>query len=124
MTETTPATTSAERIRNGVLSVPGVADMHAGTFGEIATHLPGRRVGGVRIDRSGVRVHVIVYLGTDIAAVARQVRAAAAIAAPGAGPYTVVVEDVVPQAAAVDDRTLEANPLNVSSDMSRETRKS
>jgi hypothetical protein len=108
--ETTTSTTPAERIRDGVLSVPGVADMHTGAFGEVVTHLPGRRVGGVRIDRSGVQVHVIVYLGVEITAVARQVRAAAATAAPGAGPYTVVVEDVVPQPGPTETAPLGANP--------------
>ena len=86
---------SAVLIRERVLSVDGVADLHAGTFGEIATHLPGRRVNGVRVGRSGVEVHVVIYLDTDVAGVARGVRAAAVAAAPGASGYTVVVEDVV-----------------------------
>ena len=86
---------SAVLIRERVLSVDGVADLHAGTFGEIATHLPGRRVNGVRVGRSGVEIHVVTYLDVDVAGVARNVRAAAVSAAPGAIGYTVVVEDVV-----------------------------
>jgi hypothetical protein len=123
-TAITAATTPAERIRDAVLSVPGVADMHSGTFGEVVTHLPGRRVRGVRINPSGVRVHVIVYLDVHIPAVAQRVRAAATAAAPGVGPYSVVVEDVVAPQPPSETPSFEVHPENVSPDMFRETRKS
>jgi uncharacterized alkaline shock family protein YloU len=118
------ATAPAERIRDAVLSVPGVADMHSGTFGQIVTHLPGRRVRGVRINRSGVQVHVVVHLNVDIPAVAQQIRAAAVAAAPGVGPYTVVVEDVAEPQTRSETASFAVHPENVSRDMFTETRKS
>ncbi|WP_205739614.1 hypothetical protein [Georgenia sp. SYP-B2076] len=50
----------ADAVAAAVLAVPGVARLHAGAFGEVATYLPGRRVPGVRIGPGGVEVHVVV----------------------------------------------------------------
>ena len=84
----------ADRIAAAVLAVPGVAGLHAGMFGEVATYLPGRRVTGVRITADAVEVHVSVLLDTPIRATAAAIRRAVA-------PWTtqavdVTVEDVVP----------------------------
>lgn len=85
----------AERIRDTVIALDGVADLHGGAFGEIATYLPGGRVAGVRVDRSGIEVHVVVYLEADITHVAEEVRGAAQALFSDQRPCTVVVEDVV-----------------------------
>lgn len=79
-----------------VRSVNGVADLHAGVFGEAATYLPGRRVPGVRITPEGTEVHVALRLGAPIRATAQAVRRA--VAAHVAGPVDVTVEDIVEDA--------------------------
>lgn len=89
----TAGLTPAERVAGAVLSLDGVAEMHSGVLGEIATYLPGRRVNGVQLGRSGVEVHVVLYLDVDITSVASEVQR---VASDTAGiPATVVVEDVV-----------------------------
>lgn len=85
----------ADRVREAVLAVEGVAGLHAGTFGDVATYLPGRRVSGVRTGKAGVEVHVVVYLDADVRYVAHAVRAAAVAQLERPLPCTVVVEDVV-----------------------------
>ncbi|MFD4183444.1 hypothetical protein ACFWPB_20405, partial [Rhodococcus sp. NPDC058514] len=42
-------TEPADLIADAVLAVPGVAGLHGGMFGEVATYLPGRRVLGVAL---------------------------------------------------------------------------
>ena len=85
----------ADRVREAVLAVEGVAGLHAGTFGDVATYLPGRRVSGVRTGKAVVEVHVVVYLDADVRYVAHAVRAAAVAQLERPLPCTVVVEDVV-----------------------------
>lgn len=83
----------ADRVAAAVRAVPAVADLHAGSFGEVATHLPGRRVLGVRLGETA-EVHVAAVHGTPLPALAEAVRA---VVAPLTGtPVRVVVEDVVP----------------------------
>ncbi len=82
----------AEAAAAAALSVPGVSELHSGSFGEVATYLPGRRVAGVRVRDSGTSVHVSVAFGADVRQVASDVRRAVATVAPG--PVEVVVEDV------------------------------
>ncbi|MGL5861474.1 MAG: hypothetical protein ACRCY9_09490, partial [Phycicoccus sp.] len=61
---TTPATPDlADRVAEAVLAVPGVAGLHGGTFGEVATYLPGRRVIGIRLNDVAAEVHVTVVYG-------------------------------------------------------------
>jgi uncharacterized alkaline shock family protein YloU len=81
-----------------VLAVPGVAALHAGTFGEVASYLPGRRVVGVRCNDGQVEVHIVVLWGVPVAATADAVRSA--VAALGARTVDVTVQDVVDPAAA------------------------
>lgn len=95
MSETASTTSDAERIRAAVLATDGVAELHSGAFGEIATYLPGGRVAGIRVDRSDIEVHIVVYLEADIRDVAENVRGAAQALFPDRRPCTVVVEDVV-----------------------------
>jgi hypothetical protein len=77
-------------------AVPGVAALHGGSYGDIATYLPGRRLVGVRIGRQGEPVEVAVVLGLErtIPAVVADVRGAVA-AVCGDRPVDVTVADVV-----------------------------
>lgn len=83
----------ADAVAAAVRAVPGVVDLHAGTFGEVATYLPGRRVTGVRVRDDGVAVHVVLRFGVPVLDTAQRVRAAVQVLAPG--PVDVSVEDVV-----------------------------
>ncbi|MFD4368309.1 hypothetical protein [Rhodococcus sp. NPDC058521] len=64
----------ADLIAAAVLDVPGVAGLHGGTFGEVGTYLPGRRVAGVRTDETSTDVHVTVYFDVAVADVAQRIR--------------------------------------------------
>ena len=75
-----------------VLATPGVAALHAGTFGEVATYLPGRRVAGVRTLDDGYDIHVVTAWGHPVMATADAVRQAVQRVAPGR--VDVTVEDV------------------------------
>lgn len=88
----------ADDIATAVLNVPGVAALHGGMFGEVATYLPGRRVTGVRILEDKVEVHVCVLMGAPIRDTAAAIRATASAVADL--PVDVTVEDVVPSAPA------------------------
>ncbi len=66
----------ADLVATATRSVPGVNDLHAGAFGEVATYLPGRRVTGVRIGESVTEVHVVVEMGAPVLATAESIRAA------------------------------------------------
>ena len=85
----------ADVIAGAVLGVPGVAALHAGMFGEVATYLPGRRVTGVRITDDRVDVHVTVHEGVDVRRTAAAVREAVA-RIPAVTTVDVTVEDIAP----------------------------
>jgi len=82
----------ADRVRAAVLAVPGVADMHSGSFGEVATYLPGRRVDGVRVRSDSTEVHVVIEWGVPAGRTADAVRAATAKIT--ATRVDVVIQDV------------------------------
>lgn len=83
----------ADRVAAAVRAVAGVADLHTGAFGEVATHLPGRRVGGVQIRTDHCAVHVVLYWGAPVLATADRVRA---VVTPLVGTRVdVTIEDVV-----------------------------
>lgn len=85
----------ADAVADAVVAVEGVGGLHAGSFGEVGTLLPGRRVAGVRVVDSGAEVHITVEMGHRITDVADAVVAAVE---PLVGtPVQVVVEDVVPR---------------------------
>lgn len=86
------AETPADRVAAAVLGVPGVAGLHGGVLGEVATYLPGRRVAGVRLGDGVTWVHVVLAWGAPVAATADAVRRVAAAQAPGT--VHVTVEDV------------------------------
>jgi plasmid stabilization system protein ParE len=55
----------AERVAAAVAAHPSVARLHAGVFGDVATHLPGGRLIGVRIGGTGEPVEIAVVLHPD-----------------------------------------------------------
>lgn len=67
----------AERVTAAVLAHPDVAGLHGGTFGVIATLLPGRRLLGVRLGEGGepVELGVVLRLDRPIPAVVADLRA-------------------------------------------------
>ena len=87
-----PVAEAADAVRALVLAVPGVAALHAGRFGEVATYLPGRRVTGVKLTEDRVEVHVVVEHDAPIRAVAQQIHAV--VAAVVTVPVQVFVEDL------------------------------
>ncbi len=95
----------ADLIAARVLGVPGVAGLHGGEFGEVATYLPGRRVLGVRLTDPGCAVHIVVAYPNNVVDVADAVHHA--VAPLIAGPVTVTVEDVADSTAAAPADTLE-----------------
>lgn len=91
MSPTGPDTVDA--VAQAVRSVPGVADLHAGPFGEVGTYLPGRRVPGIRQGANGTDVHVTLLFGSPVRETAVRIRHV--VAALTGGPVHVTVEDVV-----------------------------
>lgn len=81
-----------------VLAVPGVASLHGGRFGEIATHLPGRRVVGIRFAGERGEVHITVHVdeaamaSTSVIEIAEAAREAASAIVDV--PIDVIVEDL------------------------------
>ena len=72
----------AEGVRDAAVAVDGVAALHGGRVGEIATYLPNTRIEGLkaisRDGRSGFEVHFVfdVASGRKVQDVAEDVRAA------------------------------------------------
>ncbi|MBA3266105.1 MAG: Asp23/Gls24 family envelope stress response protein [Nocardioidaceae bacterium] len=83
-----PAFEPVEGLAAAVQSCAGVASLSGGTFGEVATYLPGRRVRGVRLTDETVEVHIVAFWGPPLPPVAAQIRVAAA---PFAGSRTIDV---------------------------------
>ena len=82
----------AAELAERVLAVDGVADLHSGSFGEVALLYPGHRVPGLRLDRSGrLEVHVVADLAraTDLRSLSVDGRGAVG----GDRPIDVVVAD-------------------------------
>jgi plasmid stabilization system protein ParE len=77
----------AQRVADAVAAHPAVARLDGGAFGSVATHLPGRRLLGVRIGRGDEPVEIAVVLHgrrpiPDVVRVLRR-RVAAVCAAAG-----------------------------------------
>lgn len=66
----------AEQVASAVRAHPSVARLHGGQFGAIATHLPGRRLVGVRIGVGDepVELGVVLHLDRPIPPVVREIR--------------------------------------------------
>jgi len=90
---TAPGAELADDVVAAVVAVPGVAAMHSGRFGEVATYLPGRRVAGVRVRADLVEVHVTANWGSDLLPLADAIRLAAASVA--SRTVHVVIQDVL-----------------------------
>lgn len=94
---------TARAISRAVTTVPGVAELTSGAYGEIALLYPGERVAGMRLERGladadRLEIHVIVDLsvlglGTDLHAFSRRIRSVAS--AHTELPVTVVLADAV-----------------------------
>ncbi len=83
----------ADTVAAAARAVPGVFDLHSGTFGEVASYLPGRRVIGVRLTPQRCEVHVVVTSGTPVLEIASTVQTV--VAALVGTPVDVTVEDIV-----------------------------
>jgi hypothetical protein len=73
----------AEAVAAAVRGCPSVAGLAAGSFGEAATYLPGKRVLGVRMTSDRLDIHVVARYGVPIPVLAAEVRAALARLARG-----------------------------------------
>ena len=81
MTSPASASTSlgratADRLAAAIRSVRGVADLHAGRYGEVATLFPRHRVNGLRRTPGELEVHLVVDLdaGRPLYEIAAEVR--------------------------------------------------
>ncbi len=103
-------TVDADRVAERTLAVPGVAALHGGQFGEVATYLPGRRVHGVALTDTECSVHIVVAYPNNVCDVARSVHLTVAPLLPV--PVTVTVEDVTVEDVTVENVTVAAGPPN------------
>lgn len=94
--------TLADRIVAAVREVPGVASMHPGRYGEVATHLPHRRVIGIQLRDDSTAVHITLAWGADLLATGDAVRQT--VSRLIGRPVHIVIEDVLgpPGAAGAD----------------------
>ena len=83
----------SERIVAAVLETPGVAAMHGGAFGEVATYLPGRRVTGVTVGPTSCAVHLAARYPANVVDTAERVRAA--VESLVDVPVDVTIEDLL-----------------------------
>lgn len=91
-----------DRVATAVEQVGDVDHLHSGLAGEIATYLPGRRVGGVRVREGRVEVHIAVRGQRPLHETGAEVRRAV-LGVVGARPVDVVIGDVVQVASAAAD---------------------
>ena len=87
----------SERVADALLAHPDVVRLSGGTFGSIATYLPGRRLLGVSLGEGEepTRIGVVLRLGARVRPTAEALRALVA-AQTGARRVDVVVADVEP----------------------------
>ncbi|WP_131745301.1 hypothetical protein [Frankia sp. Cppng1_Ct_nod] len=90
-------------IADAVAGCPAVAALSPGPSGDVATHIPGRRVVGVRTAPAGVAIHVVARFGPTMAEIAGQIRAAVTAVAPDCGKIDIVVDDLVVDGSAIHD---------------------
>jgi hypothetical protein len=83
-----------DRLAATVLGVPGVADLYGGSMGEIGTHLPGRRIAGLRQRSDRIEITVVAEFGRELNQLAEAVRAAAA--AHTSEQVDVTIGDIAP----------------------------
>jgi hypothetical protein len=87
--------TLSERVAGALLAHPDVVRLSGGTFGSIATYLPGRRLVGVSLGDGDepARISVVLRLGARVRPTAEALRALVA-AETGARRVDVVVTDL------------------------------
>jgi hypothetical protein len=86
----------ADAVAAAVLAHPGVARLHGGAFGTVASYLPGRRVIGVRLpleDTDPVVIAVVARMGVPLPLLAQEL-GAAVVAVVGPIAVDVTVADV------------------------------
>ncbi len=83
-----PAPEPVEMLAIAIQSCPGVSSLSGGTFGEVATYLPGRRVRGIRLTDRTVEIHIVAFWGQPLPEVAAQIRG---LSAPFAGARSIDV---------------------------------
>jgi hypothetical protein len=81
-----------DEVASTVLRIAGIAGLHGGEFGEIATYLPGRRVAGIRLGPSGCEIHVTALYPADLPALGEAVRRY--VEPVVGGPVSVVFQDI------------------------------
>lgn len=117
--EALPAVAVARIVAAAARGTPGVADLHPGIAGEIATYGDGGKVGGVRVHVKPTRratVHVVARYGRPLDELGDDVRArveeAVAAALPEAGPMPVDVHvaDVRVEEEALPEQAAPAGP--------------
>jgi hypothetical protein len=82
-----------EAIATRVAACQGVIELSAGSSGTVATHLPGRRVVGVRAQGERIQIHVVGAWDAAIPVLAGEIRKKIAAFVDGR-PIDVVVEDI------------------------------
>ncbi len=101
---TAPVTAAAsspaleELLATAVASCADVVRLSEGPFGDVATHLAGRRVPGIRLHEDRLEVHVIVRWGARLPELSERVRAACAPLA-GGRQVDVAIDDLAPEGA-------------------------
>jgi hypothetical protein len=94
--------TLAEQVAAAVSAHPSVVRLHGGTFGDLATYLPGRRLVGVRLGAGEpVELGVVLLLDRPIPGVVRSLRRLVS-GMCGDAPVDVTVGDVIVPGVAVD----------------------
>lgn len=84
-------------VESAILAVDGVAALHGGRHGTVASYLPGRRITGFRLADDEAHVHLAIYEGRDLAAVAEAVRAVVArLTGRDSRSVVITIEDLVP----------------------------
>lgn len=103
------AVTVADQVHDAVLALPGVSDLHPGSFGEVATYAAGRRVVGVRVRPARTEIHLVTAWGSPVLETADEVRRT--VETITGTPVDVFVEDVAaPPAAFSTDATDPTRP--------------
>ncbi len=98
LTAAAPGPALEELLAAAVAGCADVVGLSEGPFGEVATHLAGRRVPGIRMHEDRVEVHVIARWGVRLPELSEQVRAACAPLA-GGRPVDVAVDDLASEEA-------------------------
>lgn len=97
-----------------VRACPAVDDLAAGLVGSAITYLPGRQVGGIRLEGSRITVEVRLRWGVPVPELATQVRAAVEPLVAGRAIDIVVADVAVPQADDSETRPAATNAVPAS----------